>query len=921
MTRIVDLLDRDFSRPVEDVVRVNNDDPAVVFSELTEYIATDRIKAAYERLFSAMAAAAKSPNESPGVWISGIFGSGSSSFAKNLGYVVANRVVLGTSASSLFLKQVESRRVTESVEFLNRAVPYEIFTVDVQVEARVQGTAEQMAEVMYQVLLRDLDYAKDHDISELEIELEKEGKLAAFQDLCQAEYKEDWQKVRKGSQKFVRSSALLYRFDPRTYASTDTWLNMISARPSGRLSVRDLVERLFDLCEIRRPGKSFAFIVDELGEHSALGGERLEHLGALAGEFGRESLERVKAGKVPGPAWIVVTAQEKLQDVCNSLGTSHGDLVKLQDSFNLQIDLCPADIREIAARRVLRKKHSQEPVLRKLFRDRGEPLMKNIRLERCSRHTEFDEDQFVRFYPYLPHLIDLSIDIMAGILLHPAAAKRRDGNRSLVKQTFEMLVSGRPRLVYLPVGALVSIDRIYALIEGSIPPEKQKDILNIRRRFDDDEEYPGMAARVGKAICLMEFAETDLPRTTKNIAALLVQRVSEAPPRNPVASILNRMREAQVVRETENGWKLCDLDDLRHAAAAVERLRHAVGIVNPRLPGWRNDLIQRFKKLVARVLTWYTRPLNDFNAAVSQSLEEVVRALDRLSTTMVSPESIPANTTALDRLSMDIVALERRLAQSEKRSDLHGPGNERTTYIIGLFGTGRRYINELMLQNIGERAKYFMDTIRLHPGPTPMIYSGHATMKHVSRAQDLPVVMSRILGAVRAGFAHSIFVYRHPLDSLLTNWVWWRTYIRDNRSISGISQIYRNTDDLCADLEENFPEFEAFAEGDPEFFASMPGPRFLSFCEFVEETELHVQSAGLALRLEDFMIDPRREFFRIVEVMAVDPDLNRLCIAPPQTRPYGYLAVKDKVSEFRKFIDGLDAETKRKIENIGYDPG
>jgi hypothetical protein len=120
-----------------------------------------------------------------------------------------------------------------------------------------------------------------------------------------------------------------------------------------------------------------------------------------------------------------------------------------------------------------------------------------------------------------------------------------------------------------------------------------------------------------------------------------------------------------------------------------------------------------------------------------------------------------------------------------------------------------------MLQNIGERAKYFRDTIRLHPGPTPMIYSGHANMKHVSRNQELPAVMSRILEAVGSGFANLIFVYRHPLDSLLTNWIWWRTFIRDNRSIAGISQVYKNTDDLCVDLEQKFSEFEAFAEGDP----------------------------------------------------------------------------------------------------------
>jgi hypothetical protein len=49
-----------------------------------------------------------------------------------------------------------------------------------------------------------------------------------------------------------------------------------------------------------------------------------------------------------------------------------------------------------------------------------------------------------------------------------------------------------------------------------------------------------------------------------------------------------------------------------------------------------------------------------------------------------------------------------------------------------------RYINELMLQNIGERAKYFRDTIRLHPGPTPMIYSGHATMRYVFAPQRRP---------------------------------------------------------------------------------------------------------------------------------------------------------------------------------------
>src|SRR5208283_5291350 len=65
-------------------------------------------------------------------------------------------------------------------------------------------------------------------------------------------------------------------------------------------------------------------------------------------------------------------------------------------------------------------------------------------------------------------------------------------------------------------------------------------------------------------------------------------------------------------------------------------------------------------------------------------------------------------------------------------------GNDRTTYVIGLFGTGRWYVNRLLLYNIGERANYFRDTIGLHSRPTSMIYSGHATISHISRLQYPP---------------------------------------------------------------------------------------------------------------------------------------------------------------------------------------
>jgi hypothetical protein len=971
MIRIGDLLARDFSRPVEEFVKVDNDDPNAVFIEQTEYVATDHIKAECERLFHAMAAALKSPNEDVGVWISGSLGVGKSAFMKNIGYVLANREVAGAPASSLFMKHVESRRVTEYVELLNRSAPYEICMFDFQAQLPMQtNEAEQIAEVMYRVLLSNLGYADDHDIAGLETELEKEGKLAAFEDLCRAEYQDDWRKIRRGKQRLVRSSALLHRLDPLTYSSTDTWLNSVKVQPASRLSVKILVGKLFDLCEIRRPGAAFAFIVDHIDQHVSIDGERLGNLCAIVEQFGKESLVRMKAGKIPGPAWVIVSAREKLPDVYKRLVGRPIQRPRLGDYFKHQIEMSPADIREAASRRVLGKKESQEPILRNLFRDHGASLIQNVKLERSSRRTECDEDQFVQFYPYLPHLIDLSIDITTGMLQHPNAPIHLGGsNRTIVKQSFEMLVSERTHFADQPVGVLVSIDKIYELMEGNLPWEKQKLILDIRQRFDD-EDYPGMAVRVAKAMCVMEFVKTDLPRTANNIAALLIQRVTEPPPRLAVTTVLYRLKAAQFVRETANGWKLNELDELRSAAAGLESLRKAVGIVNPRPPGWRNDLIQLFKKLLARSLVWHTRPQLEFNTSVSQSIEGIVGALDHLFKNMVALDRTFTNLGALEELSMNMIALEGRLARSEKAETLlsgsmqqqlkllhervealvslqkaanpqaaavgtgtdwikrasanarihheNGFRHVKTAYVLGLFGTGRQYINELMLQNIGERAKYFRDTIRLHPGPTPMIYSGHATIRHVSRAQESPAVMSRILESVGSGFANSIFVYRHPLDSLLTNWVWWRTYMRDNWAVTGISQVYKNPDDLCAELDENFPEFQAFAEGDPDVFGAASGPRFLSFSEFVEETGLHLQSATLALRLEDFMIDPIKEFSKIVEVMPADVDLSRLSLPRPRTKPYGHLAVQEKVPQFRNFIDVLPADTKRGIEAIGY---
>ena len=185
MNTIADLLARDLSQKIEEIIKVDQADERTVHAELTEYVATDRIRDQYREVFKAIADAKTKPHEGIGVWISGFFGSGKSSFAKNLGYVLANRPVLGQPAADLFKAQVGDAGIANWIDFINLQIPTEVVMFDVSVDRAVRRSTEKIAEVMYTVLLRELDYAEDYDVAELEIELEAEGKLDLFAGRCQ----------------------------------------------------------------------------------------------------------------------------------------------------------------------------------------------------------------------------------------------------------------------------------------------------------------------------------------------------------------------------------------------------------------------------------------------------------------------------------------------------------------------------------------------------------------------------------------------------------------------------------------------------------------------------------------------------------------------------------------------------------------
>ena len=210
------------------------------------------------------------------------------------------------------------------------------------------------------MLLRHLDYAEDFDIAELEIELEAEGKLDEFIKTCKKLHNQDWKMVRKGAQRISRASAVLHEIEPKTYPTADSWTQSQRNRDTA-ITLTKVVERCFELVGRRRPGKALVWVIDEVGQHVARSDDKIEDLRAVVQEFGLVGRNLVKAKKLIAPAWMIVTSQEKLEEVVSALDSKRVQLAKLQDRFRHRVDLAPSDIREVATKRVLAKKDKAEP--------------------------------------------------------------------------------------------------------------------------------------------------------------------------------------------------------------------------------------------------------------------------------------------------------------------------------------------------------------------------------------------------------------------------------------------------------------------------------------------------------------------------------------------------------------------------------
>lgn len=529
-------------RPIEKVIDYNATDEARIEREVSEYEVTPSVERGFRRFLEAFDQGVRVGDVTDiGVWVSGFYGSGKSSFTKYLGFALdPSRTVKGRPFVELLAERIGASDVRQLLLGLAKREPTAVFMLDLGTDQMAEAAHVSVMNIVYWNVLRKLGFARERKVADLELRLDAEGRLAEFEGEYTKRFPKlpPWSKIHNDPALAVPcASQLVPMFYPSVYRDESTFEN-VQYEPIE--DVKEVAARIVNLVRRRTKRKNILFLVDEVGQYVAPRKDLILNLDGFV-----RQLKEVGGGHV----WFVATAQQTLTEISEKAAINSTDLFKLKDRFPLSIELEATDIRDITASRLLTKTAAGLTRLKADFARHRELLELHSRLEGWpGAHETLDATTFARLYPLLPTRFDLVLDLIRALARRTGGA----GLRSAIRLVQDLLVDaskGLPKgvkpVAQREVGTLVALDDLYDTLRVDIAKEHPQAVAGVERvskhaAFKDDP----LAIRVAKAVAALQPLESR-SRTAENIAALLYRSLGEAGGTETVREMLHRLVDAR----------------------------------------------------------------------------------------------------------------------------------------------------------------------------------------------------------------------------------------------------------------------------------------------------------------------------------------------------------------------------------------
>jgi len=525
-----DFFRKSIDRTIEKVIDYYAQEEDRLAREIAEYEITDNIESCFRKFLDVFGEGVRGGQVTEiGIWVSGFYGSGKSSFTKYLGASLdPSRTVRGKPFLDLLCDRFPRNEIPADLRTVSKKHPTAVVLLDLGAEQLAESAAAPVSTVLYWKVLQWAGFSKEKKTAQLEFTLDRRGKYDDFKKKYRARYKEEWEKIHNDPLIAVAHAAeIVPKVLPEDFPTPESFRGL---RFEEARDVRDLAREIIELCRRKTGHENILLLVDEAGQYVAPRSELILNFQGLS-----QSFKELGKGKV----WIAATGQQTLTEIVEKAAHNSAELNKLMSRFPISIHLDASDIREITHRRLLDKSENGRKKLTGLFKEHGQSTVTHTRLSGTALFKgDPDADTFVRLYPFLPQHFDLLLELIRTL----ARTTGGIGLRSAIRVIQDILVDksrvlgGQAvKLADREVGSLACVDDFYDTLRADIArvmPHVVGGVEKTVKIFEADS----IEARTAKAVAALQPVET-FPRTAENIAALLYRKVGSP-------ALLDQVREA-----------------------------------------------------------------------------------------------------------------------------------------------------------------------------------------------------------------------------------------------------------------------------------------------------------------------------------------------------------------------------------------
>jgi len=494
------------SRSIEGVIKA--DDDQSLRTEIDEYVLTNEISSRLEEFLTAYGSRFEGAN---GAWISGFFGSGKSHLLKMLAMLLENRDLDGSNAFELFKEKCSDNAILEAALKKVARIPSEsiLFNIDQKSDVITRDERDALLSVFVKVFDEHCGYyGKQWYIAQFERDLDDQGKLSEFKSCFERESGKSWEKGREASLIYGKQIAKAY-VDATGATEADAATVLQTYRNEYSVSIEDFAEKINAYLQKKPADHRLNFFVDEVGQFIADNAQLMLNLQTIA-----ESL----ATRCKGRAWVVVTAQEDMENVIGEMtARQQNDFSRIQARFKQRLKLTSANVDEVIQKRLLSKTEAGIELLSEVHQAQSNNFGTLFTFtDGTTNYRSFrDLEHFVNSYPFIPYQYALFQQAIQQLSRHNAFEGRHSsvGERSMLGVFQEVA----KQIENYEVGRLATFDLMFEGIRTALKAQIYSSIQLAQANLDDK-----FALQLLKALFLVKYVVNHFKPTVHNLCILMM---------------------------------------------------------------------------------------------------------------------------------------------------------------------------------------------------------------------------------------------------------------------------------------------------------------------------------------------------------------------------------------------------------------